>query len=213
MKVFKEEKLIDLAVFQRFPQLNTRRLILRQGVDSDAAAVFEFKSKATLTENYAQEPHRQVPDSQRWLERARNSFDGQEDFFWVMELKENQRVIGCVTLWNLQKTDACAELGYEMHPVFEGKGFMSEAVQEVLSFGFDLLGLQRVEALPLARNHSSRQLLERIGFDLEGIMRQKICFHGEYLDQCIYSLLKPQWQKVGEKNESLKNEDHSHAIY
>lgn len=200
MNVFKEEKLIDLAAFQRFPQLVTERLILRQGLDCDAAAVFEFKGSAAVTENYAQEPHRQVADSRRWLERARDSFANQEDVLWVMALQENGQVIGSVTLWNLHKSDACAELGYEMHPDFERKGFMSEAVRVVLDFGFDPLALQRVEALPLARNQASRLLLERSGFELKGIMEQKVCFRGNFLDQCIYSLLKPQWQKIEEKN-------------
>jgi len=195
---------IDLTVFRQFPRLMAKRVILRQGLKTDVEAIFDIKCRSSLTANYAQEPHRQPEDSDRWLERARDSFANQKDMLWVVELAEKQCVIGSVTLWNLHEMDECAELGYEIHPDFEGRGYMSEAVQAVLDFGFNSLGLQRVEALPLARNRPSRKLLERNGFILEGVLRRKICFHDEFLDQCIYSVLRDEWRSAQVDGTSTK---------
>jgi ribosomal-protein-alanine N-acetyltransferase len=70
---------------------------------------------------------------------------------------------------------------------------MTEALAPVLAYGLDGVGLNRVEACPLAENTASNALLLRLGFKHEGNLRQRVFFRGRFVDQYYYSLLKSEW--------------------
>src|SRR3546814_6515314 len=85
-----------------------------------------------------------------------------------------------ITLANLRRGVAqSGSLGYWMGKPYAGRGYMSEAVQLVLQFAFDSLGLNRVEAACLPHNAASRTLLVRGGFTEEGLARQYLCINGD----------------------------------
>ncbi|MEO8393135.1 MAG: GNAT family protein [Chloroflexota bacterium] len=175
------------AVFTQFPVLTTERLQLRQLQASDAEALFAIKSNPDVTEHYGQEPHQALSDSLGWIERL--------GIAWCVTLKGEDRLIGVVTLWNLDPGYHCGELGYELHPAYEKRGIMTEAVTAVLTFGFTELGLHRIEATPFADNPPSKNLLVKLGFAHEGTLRQRHFFRDHYKDQLFYGLLKDEWLK------------------
>ena len=84
-----------------------------------------------------------------------------------------------------------AELGYWLGRPYWGKGIMTEAVGRICALGFARLPIRRIFAEPFARNLGSRRVLEKNGFQLEGIMRQGAVKQGEGLDYCMYALLRP----------------------
>lgn len=81
------------------------------------------------------------------------------------------------------------EIGYDLAPAYWGKGCMSEALGALIKHGFDTLELNRIEALVLPANTKSVQLLVRLGFTQEGLLRQRGFWKGQYWDLLMFSLL------------------------
>ena len=87
-----------------------------------------------------------------------------------------------------------AEIGYNMVRRYWGKGLASEALRAVIRYIFSDTDIYRLEAIIRPVNTRSRKLAERAGFQEEGILRDYIFFNGTYYDNCMYSLLKREWQ-------------------
>lgn len=85
-----------------------------------------------------------------------------------------------------------AELGYWLARDQWNKGIMNEAVRQMCQKGFAQWDIVRIYAEPFARNASSRAVLEKNGFVLEGILRKSVSKKGQFLDSCIYGLLREQ---------------------
>ena len=161
---------------------------------SDVGAMFAIKSDPIVTEAYGTEPHRSVEETQKWVEGIQLKAPGRRDaLFWVFVPKGEERAIGSCCYWHFDWGSRCAELGYELHRSYWGKGIMTEVLAPVLAYGFDDILLNRVEACPLAENAASNALLLKLGFKHEGSLRQRVFFRGQFVDQYYYSLLKSEW--------------------
>ncbi len=183
------------AAFTHFPVLTTDRLHLREAQPEDAEALFEIKSDPNVTRRYGQEPHRSLDDTRAWIGRIRDSYARRDALFWCLTLNDQDTPIGSGTLWNIDPGFHCGELGYELHPAYAGKGFMTEAASAIVGYGFAGLGLHRIEACPLAGNEPSRRLLLRLGFSYEGNLRQRVFFRGHFEDLLYFGLLREEWTK------------------
>lgn len=196
MKAKNENSMTIEQAFTTFPSLTTQHLHLREVQPSDAEALFAIKSDPEVTARYAQEPHRSLEDTHRWIQRLQDSYQQRDALFWCLTLKGNDRAIGGCTLWNLEPPGYHhAELGYELHPDYWGRGFITEANRALIDYGFRELDFHRIEACPLDENTASRRLLAKLGFSYEGNLRQRLFFRGEFKDQLYFSLLKEEWQK------------------
>ncbi|MBC7814016.1 MAG: GNAT family N-acetyltransferase [Burkholderiales bacterium] len=180
------------AAFDPFPILTTPRLHLRQLLPTDGAALFVIKSDFEVTKHYGQEPHQSVSDSLAWIDALRTSYARRTDIAWAVTLKDGT-FIGACTLWNLDAGYHHGEIGYELHPTYEKRGFMTEAMSAILDYGFNTLGLHRIEATPFDDNGASKSLLLKLGFTYEGNLRQRYFFRDHYKDQLYYGLLKAEW--------------------
>lgn len=87
-----------------------------------------------------------------------------------------------------------AMVWYLLHPAQWGQGLAAEAVVALLGFAFDQLDLHRVWADCDPRNSASCRLVERLGFQREGTLRQNYWLRGEWCDSAIYGLLAPEWR-------------------
>ncbi|HNA65910.1 MAG TPA: GNAT family protein, partial [Saprospiraceae bacterium] len=89
-----------------------------------------------------------------------------------------------------------AELGYVMtDQSFRNKGFMSEAVEAVLNYGFNVLRLNRIEALVGRNNIPSLKIMRKFGFVQEGCMRRHYNVDGVFEDSLVFSILEEEYNK------------------
>lgn len=183
---------IDSA-FTDFPSLTTERLHLRRIQPGDADGLYALKSDPDVTSRYGQEPHASPADTLAWIERTKGYYDRREALMWGLELKGREGLIGACPFWNFGPGFHSAEIGYELHPDHWGQGLMSEALTAIFTFGFDELGLHRIEACPYAGNIPSINLLRKLGFTYEGTLRQRHLFRGEYQDMLYFGLLADEW--------------------
>jgi len=180
------------AAFTHFPVLTTGRLQLRQIQPTDAEAFFAIKSDPEVTHPYGVEPYQSLDDARAMIQRLQSSYDRRESIYWCITLKHEDVVIGSCCFWNFEPGFRCVEIGYELNRSYWRQGIMAEAVSAIMTYGFTELGLHRIEANPLARNTSSRNLLIKLGFAYEGNLRQRVFFRNQFEDQHYFGLLKDE---------------------
>lgn len=176
------------------PLLRTQNLILRapQATDYAAWAVLRMESRAFLT---PWEPVWNEDDLTRTsfrlrVKRAAREIAADEAYSLFIIDARSEALLGGLTLGLVRRgvAQACT-LGYWMGERHAGKGHMTEAVRGALRFAFSELALHRVEAACLPNNEASRRLLQRVGFQQEGMARAYLRINGNWADHLLYAAL------------------------
>lgn len=111
-------------------------------------------------------------------------------YSFLMFSVHDDALIGGITVSNIRRAPSrSASLGYWVGQAHARQGYMSDAVECVAAFAFDTLGLVRLEAACLENNIASRALLERCGFQAEGIVRGYLEVNGAVRDHVLYARL------------------------
>ena len=87
-----------------------------------------------------------------------------------------------------------AEVGYMIHPDHWGNGYATDAVRCLVRYGFDERRLNKVGADVYASNEGSQRVLEKVGFEREGVRRDHAFVEGEHVDLYEYGLLADEWR-------------------
>ena len=142
--------------------IETERLLLRPFRESDAEAFFECCQNPNIGNNAGWKPHGSLEESQEILRSVFISQSG----IWAIILKEDGRLIGSVGIIPDPKREnpQARMLGYWLDESHWGKGYMTEAVQSVLDYGFNILQLSLITANCDPHNERSQQVLKRHGY-------------------------------------------------
>lgn len=191
-------KSMNLDVFSQFPYLETDRLFLRELRPGDAEAVFSYLSDSEVTRYLSAGPYNRVEQAGDMIDFLGGLFKNREGFRWGITLKEGaDRVIGTCGYHAWARSHFRAEIGYELAREYWGQGIMREAVQSLLAFGFAEMALNRVEAHVLPDNLASARFLEKLDFQLEGLLRAYEFVNGKFQDILLFSLLKKSYFLAG----------------
>lgn len=153
--------------FTPFPVLTTERLILRQLTLEDENEVLAIRSNEMVNKYIDRPPTRTIEDARKFIDRITKNISNNESAFWAITLKNNPALIGSITLWKISKEHERAEIGYELHPDFHGKGIMQEAFTKVVEFGFQTMKLKTIVAFIHKENEPSKKLLEKNNFSVD----------------------------------------------
>jgi ribosomal-protein-alanine N-acetyltransferase len=116
--------------------------------------------------------------------------ENNEILFWVLALQEAPgTMIGNICLWRFQKEHYRAEVGYMLDPAYQKKGYMKEAIEAVIKYGFKGLKLHSLEAMINPLNADSARVLAMTGFKQEGHLTENYYHNGQFTDTIIYSLV------------------------
>ncbi|QAY72470.1 N-acetyltransferase [Agromyces protaetiae] len=186
-------------------RFETDRLVLRALEASDAPDVWEYQRLPEVL-RYIPWPER---DREEGFEHTRTraamrrlAADGDAVIFAVelpgeasvvVEPAARTRVIGDVMLRVSSVANAQLEIGWVVHPDFQGHGYAREAAQAVLDFAFKTLRPHRVQALLDARNEASARLCERLGMRREATLLGEQYDDDEWTDTAIYAILRREW--------------------
>ncbi|WML27432.1 GNAT family protein [Neobacillus sp. OS1-33] len=176
-----------------FPILETKRLKLIEITHQHVDYLYEILSLEEVTRFYGTNRFTLPVEASRLIDMFHKNLLDKRGIRWGIKLKENQRIIGTVGLNGLQLQNKRAEIGYELHPSYWRKGFGEEAIKEVLRFSFNQLGLFRIGAVVYPENEASINLLLKLGFTKEGLLRGYIHQNEQFHDTYVLSLLKPDW--------------------
>jgi ribosomal-protein-alanine N-acetyltransferase len=172
-----------------YPILETERLILRQLTLHDANDLFEYFSMDEVMKYYDLETFKTPEDAEKIILHFNNEFEKGKGFRWALELKSEKKVIGTCGYHNWHQEHFKAEIGYELNPAFWQQSYMKEAILPILTFGFEAMGLHRVEAFIDPANISSEKLLCSLHFNEEGTMRDYFFEKGKFVDAKIFGLI------------------------
>lgn len=173
--------------------LATPRLVLRALRADDAAAMFAVFGDARVMRYWATPPWTSIAQAEGFIERSRAAMASGDALRLGLERRDDGVLVGQCTLFDFVFPSARAEIGYSMRADAWGRGLMHEALAALLDHGFGALGLRRVEADIDPRNAPSARSLERLGFQREGLLRERWNVGGEISDSALYGLLAREW--------------------
>ena len=187
------------AAIPGFPVLQTERLILREFTEEDIPTVYEILRGEDINECLETEPMKSIEEAEGRVQGRMNLFRNSMGCRWAIALREAPgQVIGSCGYFHVRRGTQTMELGYELHPDYWRKGIMSEALQAVLEFGFHggaIPVVHRMEAIVYPSNIASIRLLEKLGFQMEGVRRQFGFWKGVYQDVLMFALLN-DWESA-----------------
>lgn len=177
--------------FSPFPELTTERLVLKRLHRKHEADIWSLRSNEQVWQ-YVDRPLAQsLDDARAFIKMINRGIRDREWVFWGISMKGDTRVLGTICLWNISLKQKTAEIGYEMHPDFWGKGIMSEAAEAVIDYGFTRMKLRGIEAYLDARNDASARLLQNRGFAyVRTIPAEEKEDHEMATDMAAYSLIR-----------------------
>jgi RimJ/RimL family protein N-acetyltransferase len=146
------------------PTIITKRLVLSSLEDSDVDEIFFLRSDPGVNRFVKRPAPKNKKEALAVIQKLRTGVAEGESFFWRFSLKGGSRLIGTICLWNFSEDRKTAEIGYDLHPNLQGKGYMNEAFVSVLNYGFTQLSLTNIEAYTHFKNRRSLNLLRHNGF-------------------------------------------------
>ncbi|RSD25441.1 GNAT family N-acetyltransferase [Mesobacillus subterraneus] len=172
-----------------FPVLETERLILRELTEGDAGDLFANFSDQRVMKYYGSEAMENIEEAVGLIHSFHVNFCEKRGVRWGIEVKSNGLLIGTVGFHAWSAKNKRAEIGYELNTHYWGQGLAKEAISRAMSYGFNEMGLKRIGAVVFLQNESSNELLLKLGFRKEGILRSYMIQNGIAYDTNIYSKL------------------------
>lgn len=153
-----------LAALPGFPELRTRRTLLRVPRAGDAATLFALYSDQAVV-RYRQRPPMATPEeATALLAEFIDGFAARMRIDWMLDLRGDAAVIGTCALSAFDPARRAAEIGYALLPDFWGRGLAREAVARAIDWAIADLGLEWIDASVDPGNRRSRRLLQGLGF-------------------------------------------------
>ncbi len=176
--------------FFPFPEIKTKRMLLRKLTDGDAPALLFLRSDDRVMKYIGREKMKTEEQATALIQKINTSVDANESIMWAIALQEKPAtLIGTICFWNILIDHYSAEVGYILHPDCWGKGMMKEAVSAVIGYGFNEMKLHRIEGITNPENTVSGIVLEKCGFVKEAYFKENYYFKGKFSDSAVYSIL------------------------
>ncbi|SNZ17519.1 ribosomal-protein-alanine N-acetyltransferase [Terribacillus aidingensis] len=177
-------------ILENLPTLETERLRLRKVTAADADAIFAYGSDSAVSEFVTWNTHQSIDDTQQFLDIILSLYENHQAVFWGIEHKEQKQLIGTINYVSWNQKDHVGEIGYVMARPYWGNGYMAEAAKEVITFGFERMKLERIQAKCIAENEGSEKVMQKSGMLFEGTLRKLLCLKGKQRDVKMYAITK-----------------------
>ena len=191
-------------IFSNMPTLYTEHLSLRMMNPIDAEDMFDYARRPEVTKYLLWREHTDIEYTRDYLNYISGRYALGSFFDWALIDRESRRMIGTCGFTRIDTANNSAEIGYVLNPDFHRRGFGSEAVRRVLKFGFEELGLQRIEARFMQGNEASLALMKSVGMTFEGYMRDLMLVKGKYRTIGISSILRSEYEEIYARNTEIK---------
>ena len=183
-------------------RLETERLILREWRKADCDDLVEGLNNLDVSRWLARVPFPYTAAcAANWIAFYAKGVDeanDQSDYFFAIELKDGNKVIGGTSLERISRFHGTAGGGIWLNARYHGFGYGTEAFDRRIAFAFDELGLRRLENGFFEGNDASWRMQEKLGYVREGVRRQgmRCLADGLIKDEILTGLLKEEWRSI-----------------
>jgi ribosomal-protein-alanine N-acetyltransferase len=183
------------AVLDTFPLLVTDRLELIELKQAHLTDIFDLFGDNRVTRYYNLLPLKEESECQKIIDWYSKRFKEKLAIRWGIALKGETSIIGTIGFNNF-KEDHRANIGYDLKFSFWNNGYITEALSAVLSFGFEKLLINRIEAEVMPGNTASEKVLLKAGFKNEGVLRDWMQWNDRHYDMLMFSILKREYFQI-----------------
>ena len=175
-------------------KLETERLILRQFKIEDYVEMYNnWACEDVVTKFLTWQTHTNQDVTKSVLADWISKYANKDFYNWAIELKEENRLIGNISVVSLREETLSAILGYCMGSKWWGKEIMPEAGKAVLKYLIEEVGFNRIAANHDKNNPKSGRVMQKIGMTYEGTLRSAGFCNQGIIDDVRYSILKSEW--------------------
>lgn len=185
--------MFDDGLFDEMPTLETPRLILRKLDMRDAADMFDYSRDPQVAKHVLWDAHTSISESRGYIRYMIRKYRSGEPSSWGIVEKLSGRVVGTIGYMWYQKDNNSCEIGYSLARACWNRGYMTEALTEVIRYSFENLRLHRVEAQHEVDNGASGAVMRKCGMTKEGTLRGRLYNKGRYVDVDLYSILREDY--------------------
>lgn len=186
--------------FQTFPELETKNLILRRMHPGDAGALFEILGDDEVTEFYDEDAFSDISQARDQIEAWENGFKNKRCVRWGITRKGEGYLLGTCGYYGFHTWYRRVSIGYELGRENWRQGIMTEALSAMVDFGFDEMGLNRIEAVVMPENIASIKMLEKLGFRKEGLLGEYEKWDSKgFVDLYMFAVLRKAWTHLDKR--------------
>jgi ribosomal-protein-alanine N-acetyltransferase len=171
------------------PTLFTDRLELRPFTRDDVPTVTRLAGEREIAATTVSIPH---PYNERmaeeWIGSHQGAFDAGKAVTFAITLRE-ETLIGAIEM-DIDAANRSAEIGYWVGKPYWNRGYCTEATRAVIRYGFEVQGLNRIQAIHMSKNPASGRVMEKAGMTHEGTLRQSLFRWDRFEDAEIYAILR-----------------------
>lgn len=186
----------DINFPEEFPKIETDRLSLISFSPNDVDSFFNLRSDEDFMMYLGQHPLKKKATARDRIHDIIHDFNTGEGLSWKIALKGSTELIGYIGFWRIDYRHARAEIGFGLDQEHQHQGYMSEAMNAVLDYGFHQMNLNSIKADVDPENEGSIQLLEHSSFQKEAHFRENYYFDGMFLDSAFYCILASDFKKT-----------------
>jgi ribosomal-protein-alanine N-acetyltransferase len=180
---------VTVVVPREVATIDTPRLRLRAVRADDVEAIWAYGRDVEVARYVSWEPHRSKEDTRAFVASVLHAYTEGQTTQWGIEERSSGEFVGMVGL-AVNEAHRSAEVGYVLRRDRWGQGYVTEATKAAIAFGFDRLGLHRIQIRMRPENVGSWKVAERCGCRFEGITRAALFARGEPQDLMVWSVLR-----------------------
>lgn len=176
------------------PRLTTDRLVLRSLEMNDAPTIQELAGAYPVAAHIVNIPHPYpYGAAEEWISGQEEYFEKGEGVNFAIVHKRQGNLIGVIGL-HIKKQHHLGELGYWIGEPYWNQGYCTEAAREVFRYGFKELDLNRIQARHMTKNPASGRVMEKIGMQREGTLRQSLHRFDSFEDTHVCAILREEYE-------------------
>ncbi|MDQ2087952.1 GNAT family protein [Herbivorax sp. ANBcel31] len=173
-------------------EIITDRLILRNYQESDIESILRLRSCPDVWVYSTNQVDYSKEGSLNYWKEVSLKYSEGKCAFQALFLKENLEFIGEAGVVSFNEEHNRAIIGYNILQKFWNMGYSTEITKSLLYRLFNDFQVERIEALTMESNNASRRVLEKSGFQLEGILKNYAKVESEYRNICYYGIIRPK---------------------
>ncbi len=176
--------------FKPYPVIKTKRTVLKMPEYKSAEDMFKLCKNENVARYSDWTAHKNIYESAALIRMLHKKYRKNCCFTFGIYLRESNRLIGTVSIAEINYNYKIAQIGYSLNEDYWHKGYAFEAVKAFMDFLFTKVGVERIEAKVMVENTASEKLLIKLGFTKEALLKKGAVCRGDPVNVNLFSLVK-----------------------